>query len=85
MSSEDDELLTAMLVTGRDWPGFVGRLSYPEVSFLLFEPGRGTLESAGWPNTRPAAAAATAVPVPTSCGRESPWLAPLKFEPLCYS
>jgi len=39
-------------------------------SFLLFEVGREALDSAGWPKTRPAVAAATTVPVPTSCEDE---------------
>lgn len=49
-----------------------GRSRSNEISFLSWLYrflGRGRAGSTGWPNTRPLAAAAMAVPVPMSCSR----------------
>jgi len=59
---------TAELVPGldEDGGGFGPRLSYSDVSFRLWDGGRWEDDSEGWPKRRPAVAAATTVPVPTS-------------------
>lgn len=61
------EISVVWVMSGRDEMVCLRGLSQWEVSFLLFEGGRGKVDSAGWPNTRPTAAAATPDPVPTSC------------------
>lgn len=63
-SSCGDALADAVLVPGR-----TRTPSYPGANFLLLVLGRGRSESGGWPKTKPAAAAATTVPVPTSCNQ----------------
>lgn len=66
MASSANGEVTAALVPGRDDDGGMAAASESNGSFLLFEVGRGDVGSVGWPKTRPAAAAATTVPVPTS-------------------
>lgn len=56
---------------------------YSENNFLAKgEDGRGEFERVGsrdWPKTRPVAAAATTVPVPTSCGSREFWSAKIIY------
>ena len=67
--STGDTPVTALLVDGREDGGGIRALSCSIASFLRLNPGGGISRTSGsrvWPRTRPAAAAATAVPVPTS-------------------
>lgn len=66
-SIEGDRAAVASLVAGRDGKTYARIISWSALSFRLFDPGRGGIESTGSPKTRPAAAAATTAPVPTSC------------------
>lgn len=57
----------AVLALGRKCEAWPRLLLYSELNFLLLDAGREASLSDTWPNTRPAAAAAMTVPVPTSC------------------
>lgn len=64
--SDCGEVRRAPLVPGRGDAMGIRNRSQSWAIFLL-DMGRGGSRSGGWPNTRPVAAAATTVPVPTSC------------------